>query len=258
MEQDSQVGTETRGPAAWIFLDRPEKRNALSTPMLGELDAALDRADADEDIRAVVLTGRGKAFCAGADLDAGADLVDGGDGPRIPPFARLLQRFQRSPKPVVVAVNGPAFGGGLGLVAAADIVIAADDATFSFSEVRLGLVPAIISVVVLPRIGLHHARRLFLTGRRFSAADAVDYGLVHRVTPISELEAAAQEEVEAIAKGGPIAVAEAKRLIADIPGLPEDEAFAEALVRIGERVRSDEGREGVAAFVEKRLPKWRR
>lgn len=262
MGQLSQVGYEARGPAAWIVLERPEKRNALSPTMIAEVVEALDRASADNAVRAVVLTGRGSAFCAGADLDdglsrPGEDLAEAVDGPHHP-FAGLLQRFQSSAKPVIAAVNGPAFGGGLGLVAAADIVIASSAANFSFSEVRLGLVPAMISVVVLPRIGPHHARRLFLTGRRFSAEEAVGYGLVHRVTSPDELEAAVAEEVADIARGGPVAVAEAKRLIREIPRLPEDEAFARASKRFAGRVRSDEAREGMTAFAEKRLPKWRR
>ncbi len=256
MSEQRQVGYEIRGPAAWIVLDRPEKRNALSPVMIAELGDALDRAGADDAVRAVVLTGRGSAFCAGADLDAGQELAKAGDQPRTP-FADLLRRLQHSPKPTIAAVNGPAFGGGLGLVAATDVVIASSAASFSFSEVRLGLIPAMISVVVLPRIGPHHARRLFLTGRRFSAEEAMDYGLVHRVTSPDELEATAQEEVVDVAKGGPIAVAEAKRLIREIPDLAEDEAFARASDPFAERVRSGEAREGMAAFAEKRRPKWR-
>ncbi len=266
MAESSQVGYELRGPAAWVVLDRPEKRNALSALMVTELAAALERAGDDPEVRAVVVTGRGPAFCAGADLGAGlpssgrsgseGDLESAGEG-HTDPFADLLHRFQHSAKPVIAAVNGPAFGGGLGLVAAADVVIASRDAIFSFSEVRLGLIPAMISVVVLPRIGPHHARRLFLTGRRFSAEEAVGYGLVHRVTSPQELEAAACEEVANVAKGGPIAVGEAKRLIREIPDLPQDQAFARASAWLAERVRSDEAREGIAAFAEKRPPKWR-
>ncbi|MCP3960615.1 MAG: enoyl-CoA hydratase [bacterium] len=251
----SHVRYETRGPAAWILLDRPEKRNALSAAMIAQIAEALDRASADDAVRAVVVTGRGPAFCAGADLEAGVDLADAGAGPRNP-FARLLQRFQTCAKPVIAVVNGPAFGGGLGLVAAADIVIASSDVVFSFSEVRLGLIPAMISVMVLPRIGPHNARRLFLTGRRFTAEEAVGYGLVHRVTSADDLEAAAEDEIAEIAKGGPIAVAEAKRLIREIPSLPENEAFHRAAAWLAELVGSEEAREGVAAFVEKRPPKW--
>ncbi len=263
MTADRQVRYETRGQAAWIVLDRPEKRNALSPVMIRQIGEALDRASSDSEVRAVVLTGIGTAFCAGADIDAGDAIVDGADdddddaGPRNP-FAKLLQRLQHLPKPVIAAVNGPAFGGGLGLVAAADIGIAAGSANFSFSEVRLGLIPAMISVVVLPRIGTHHAQRLFLTGRRFSAAEAVDVGLIHRAVDDDGLAAAVDEEVADIARGGPIAVAEAKRLIREIPTLPRAVAFDRASGWLTERLRSDEGREGMAAFIEKRPPSWRK
>ncbi len=256
MAEHRLVLYETRGPAAWIVLDRPEKRNALSPAMIVELAQALERSGDDDAVRAVVVTGSGSAFCAGADLDTGRDLAGAGDDAPSP-FAELLQRLGHSAKPVIAAVNGPAFGGGLGLIAAADIVIASSTAVFSFSEVRLGLVPAMISVVVLPRIGPHHARRLFLTGRLFSAEEAARYGLVHRLTPPGELEAAVDEEIADIAKGGPIAVGEAKRLIREIPRLDEDQAFARASGWFAELVRSEEGREGMAAFVEKRPPRWR-
>lgn len=251
-----QILYEARGAAAWIVLNRPEKRNALSLTLVKELDAALDQANADAAIRAVVLTGNGPAFCAGADLEVGQELADAGKADRNP-FARLLQRLQHLPKPVIAAINGPAFGGGLGLVAAADISIASSSAVFSFSEVRLGLIPAMISVVVLPRIGSHQARRLFLTGRRFSAEEAVDYGLVHRLTAPGDLKAAIHEEIADIAKGGPVAIGEAKRLIREIPHLPEGEAFDHASAWLAELMRSDEAREGVAAFTEKRRPEWR-
>ncbi|MCG8457584.1 MAG: enoyl-CoA hydratase-related protein, partial [Holophagales bacterium] len=176
-DREQLVIRERRGAAAWLVLDRPEKRNALSPAMIRQLGEALDRALDDPAVRAVVVAGRGPAFCAGADLEVGRRLADSGSAGRNP-FAHLLQRLQHAPKPVIAAVHGPAFGGGLGLVAAADIAVAARGAVFSFSEVRLGLVPAMISVVVLPKIGPHHARRLFVTGRRFSAEEALGYGLL--------------------------------------------------------------------------------
>ncbi len=260
-----QLRYETKGQAAWIVLDRPEKRNALSSTMITQLGEALDRASSDTDVRAVVLTGNGSAFCAGADLDAGDAIVDDaghdhvrGDSSPRNPFAEMLQRLEHHPKPVIAAINGPAFGGGLGLVAAADIGIAASAASFSFSEVRLGLIPAMISVVVLPRIGTHHARRLFLTGRRFSAEEAVNVELIHRVVSPEKLEAAVADEVADIARGGPVAVTEAKRLIQEIPTLPRAVAFERAAGWLAERMGSDEGREGMAAFVEKRRPSWRK
>jgi len=174
---------DVRGRAAWITLDNPQNRNALSAAMVGELGAHLRAAIADPTVRVIVLTGNGPAFCAGADLKSRGDAVAPGSGQRNP-FVETLQLIWEGPKPVIVAANGHAFGGGLGLIAAADVAIAVDGATFSFSEVRVGVIPAMISVVVLPKIGAHHAMRLFLTGRRFGAAEAQAYGLVHRSPPL--------------------------------------------------------------------------
>ena len=159
-------------------------------------------------------------------------------------------------KPVICAVNGHAFGGGIGLIAAADIAIAAYGANFAFSEVRLGVIPAIISVVVLPKLGEHQAMRLFLTGERFSATDALGYGLLHRVVEENDLESAVQAEIDAIAKGAPSAVAAAKRLVREIPKLAPDDAYASAAEKIAELFASPEAAEGMAAFAQKRPPSW--
>lgn len=253
----SEVLVEKRSTAAWLILNRPEKRNALSSGMVTALDAALTKALNDESVRSIVLTGAGPGFCAGADLKASGPVARQDPSGERNPFALLLQRFQHAEKPVIAAINGPAFGGGLGLVAVADIAVAASGATFSFSEVRLGLLPAMISVVVLPKVGAHHARRLFLTGRRFSAEEAIGYNLVHRVVESEELENAVAAEAADIAKGGPQAVAESKRLIREIPLLSEDDAFDRASAWIAERAASEEAREGMAAFAEKRSPAWR-
>ena len=158
---------EIRDRAAWITLDSPENRNALSAPLVTELGAHLRAALDDPAVRSIVLTGNGPAFCAGADLKNRGDAVAPGSK-KANPFVEILRLMWDGPKPVIAAVNGHAFGGGIGLVAAADIAIAADSARFSFSEVRLGLIPAMISVVVLPKLGAHQTMRLFLTGERFS------------------------------------------------------------------------------------------
>jgi methylglutaconyl-CoA hydratase len=157
---------------------------------------------------------------------------------------------------VIAAVNGHAFGGGLGLVAAADIAIAADGAKFAFSEVRVGVIPAMISVVVLPKLGVHHAMRLFLTGETFDAARALGYGLLHRVVAAGELVQAVDQEANAIALGGPNAIREAKRLIRTIPRLTMEDGFTYAANKIATLFASPEAAEGMAAFVEKRKPKW--
>jgi len=246
---------ERRGRAAWITLDAPESRNALSAALVREIGGHLRTAIDDPAVRAIVLTGNGPAFCAGADLKSRGDAVAPGSGAPNP-FLEILRLMWDGAKPVIAAVNGHAFGGGIGLVAAADIAIAAASAQFSFSEVRLGVIPAMISVVVLPKIGVRHAMRLFLTGVRFDAAQAMEYGLVHRVVTGEALTAAAQEEVDAIALGGPIAVAEAKRLIRTVARVPMDEGFAYAEHKIAALFASPEAAEGISAFATKRRPRW--
>jgi methylglutaconyl-CoA hydratase len=252
----SQEATKyaVRERAAWITLDSPQNRNALSVALVTELRGHLQAALEDPEVRTIVLTGNGPAFCAGADLKSRGDAVAPGSGTN--PFVEILQLMWGGSKPVIAAVNGHAFGGGIGLVAAADIAIAADGAKFSFSEVRLGLVPAIISVVVLPKLGVHNAMRLFLTGDRFEAARAQAYGLVHRVVAPEALEEAVLEETKAIALGGPNAVAEAKRLIRTVSKVSMDEGFAYAEKKIAELFASEEAAEGMGAFVMKRSPKW--
>ena len=245
---------EIRNRAAWIRLNRPESRNALSAELLGELSRHLQSAIDDPSVRVVVLTGTGKAFCAGADLKSQGSGV--ADGKSKNDFVEILKQMREGPKPVICAVNGHAFGGGIGLVAAADIAIAVRGAKFAFSEVRIGVIPAIISVVVLPKLGEHHAMRLFVTGERFSAAEALGYGLIHRVVEDCDLESAVQAEVDAIAKGAPNAVAAAKRLVREIPRLAPDDAYAVAAEKIAKLFTSAEAAEGLAAFAQKRPPSW--
>jgi methylglutaconyl-CoA hydratase len=246
---------EVRGSAGWVTLASPATRNALSAQMIAELGARLDAALADPAVRIVVLTGTAPAFCAGADLKGGGAAVAPGGG-AWNPFVDLLRRIWDGPKPVVAAVNGHAFGGGIGLVAAADVAIAVEEAAFSFSEVRVGVIPASISVVVLPKLGVHQAMRLFLTGRRFDAREALGYGLLHRVVPADSLVTAVQEEIDSIALGGPNAVREAKRLVRTVSRLPTDEAFAYAEAKIAELFASAEAAEGMAAFAQRRKPAW--
>ena len=198
---------ESRLGTAWITLDSPSTRNALSAQLVRELGAHLRAAFADDAIRSVVVTGSGKAFCAGADLKSKGIA---GHGPGGDTFVDVLKLMRHGGKPVIAAVNGAAFGGGLGLVAAADIAIAAAGAKMSFSEVRIGVIPAIISVVVLPKLGEHHAMRLFLTGERFTSEEALSYGLLHAVVPEEELAARVQTELDAIHLGGPKALEAAK------------------------------------------------
>ena len=187
---------EIKQGAAWITLDRPQNRNALSSVLVTELYDHLLAANENAAVRSIVITGTDPAFCAGADLKNPPGRAV--EGERAIPYADVLRAIMESDKPVIAAVNGAAFAGGLGLVGAADIVIAVEDAKFSFSEVRIGVIPAIISVVCLPKLGTHHGMKLFLTGERFNGQQAVVFGFAHRAVAKDQLLEAVQEEIDAI------------------------------------------------------------
>ena len=179
------------------------------------------------------------------------------EGRRAVPYPQVLTTIMESPKPVIAAINGAAFAGGLGLVGASDIAIASAEAQFSFSEVRIGVIPAVISVVCIPKLGTHHAMRLFVTGARFNGTQAVEMGLAHRAVPRAELEAAVDEEVDMINRGGPIAVVECKKLVRRVPQYANmEDAFRETAEWSGRMFRSEEAAEGMAAFREKRDANW--
>lgn len=245
---------ELRSGAAWITLNRPENRNALSAQLVNELYAHLQGANDDPAVRSIVITGSGPAFCAGADLKSppGSAIA----GVESVPYADVLKAILASPKPVIAAVNGAAFAGGLGLVGAADIVITDEAAQFSFSEVRIGVIPAVISVVCLPKLGRHHAMKLFITGERFSGAQAVAMGFAHRAVSSDVLTQAVEEEISMINLGGPIAVQTCKALVNRVPGWSPDEAFDAASRWSVATFQSEEAAEGMAAFREKRSPNW--
>ena len=253
MATTEQTLYQIRDGAAWITLNRPERRNALSAVLINETYAHIEAANADDAVRCIVLTGAGVAFCSGADLKDGG-LPAGSD--RAVSYPQLLCAIQDSDKPVLAAINGPAFAGGLGLVGAADIVITDEVAQFSFSEVRIGVIPAIISVVCLPKLGTHHGMKLFLTGERFNGVQAVEMGLAHRAVPADQLESAIAEEIEMICLGGPIAVQECKKLVRRVSKLSREEGLAETAPWSARLFASAEGVEGMAAFREKRKPNW--
>lgn len=245
---------EVKQGAAWIGLNRPESRNALSAELVNEVHSLLQTANGDDAARCIVITGKGRAFCAGADLKSPPGQLSGGG--KAVPYPGLLTAILESPKPVIAAVNGAAFAGGLGLVGAADLAVAAEEAPFSFSEVRIGVIPAIISVVCLPKLGVQNGMRLFLTGERFTGRQAVDFGLVHQAAPAKQLAAKVQEVVEMIGLGGPTAVQECKRLVRRVSQLSTAEGFAETADWSRRLFQSAEGAEGMAAFREKRQPNW--
>lgn len=254
MASTEQTLYEVRDGGAWIKLNRPEKRNALSAMLITEVYDHLTAANADDEVRCIVITGNGPGFCSGADLKDDRGLPAGRD--QAVAYPELLAAIQDSPKPVIAAVNGPAFAGGLGLVGACDIAVTVDSVQFSFSEVRIGVIPAIIAVVCLPKLGTHHGMKLFLTGERFDGQQAVDMGFVHRAVPEGTLEAAVQEEIDMIRLGGPIAVIECKKLVREVPKLSREEGFELTAPWSAKMFASEEGQEGMAAFREKRNAAW--
>jgi methylglutaconyl-CoA hydratase len=243
-----------------IWLNRPDLRNAMNDVMLGELTHALDNAISDDEVRVILLAGRGKAFCAGGDLawmkKARAMSPDEAraDSGRLAGVLRLLHR---SPKPTVARVHGAAFAGGMGLVAACDIAIASADTRFCLSEVKLGLIPAMISPYVIKAIGERQARRYFLSAEVFEAAEAWRIGLVQSIVPEDELDGAVNGMLGQLLAAGPQAMGHCKQLIADVAGKVIDDALsAETAARIAQVRASDEAQEGIAAFFEKRKPAW--
>jgi methylglutaconyl-CoA hydratase len=254
MPTTEQTLYDVQAGGGWIRLNRPEKRNALSALLINEVYDHLSAANADPAVRCIIITGNGPGFCSGADLKDDRGLPAGRE--RDVSYPELLAAIQDSPKPVIAAVNGPAFAGGLGMVAAADIAVTVEEAQFSFSEVRIGVIPAIIAVVCLPKLGVHNGMKLFLTGERFDGRQAVALGLVHRAVPGSELASAVQEEIDMIRLGGPNAVVEAKRLVRTVPTLSREAGFELTAPWSAEMFASDEASEGMAAFREKRSPSW--
>ena len=234
---------ESTGSVLHITLDRPEVRNAFNDELIAALTDAFRRADA----RVVVLSGEGKGFCAGGDLEwmrKAAAYTEEENLADAMKLADLFQSIAECPALVIARVHGACFGGGCGLVAAADVAIASHDALFAFSEVRLGLIPGTISTHVIPRIGAGHARALFATGEAFGSERALRIGLVHEVGDLDELVAAKVKQALSV---GPKAVEESKRLVRDFPVPAEEAARRLAIARA-----SEEGREGLSAFLEKR------
>jgi methylglutaconyl-CoA hydratase len=238
------------GSLATLTLDQPASRNALTPELLDGLGDGLAAAVADDRVRVVVLTNEGPAFCAGADLRAG------GKEPGRHDLAGVLGAIQDSPKPVVARVAGHCMGGGVGLAAACDLSVAADDIRFAFSEVRLGVAPAIISVVCLPKLRRADALELYLTGERIGAQRAAEVGLINAAVPAAQLDEAVADLVSKLVAGGPNALAAAKRLVFDVPGIRRSEAFARTAEISANLFASREAAEGMAAFREKRPPPW--
>lgn len=254
------VRYEVSGAVATLTMDQPHNRNALTPALLGGLADGLEAAVADEAVGVVVLTHTGPAFCAGADLSGGspAGLAGGGKrrGGRRDGLADLLAAIQDSTKPVVARIAGHCVAGGIGLAAACDISVAGDGARFAFTEVRIGVAPAIISVVCLPKLRRADALDLFLSGERISAGRAAEVGLITRAVPADGLDAEIAAVVGRLLAGGPSALAAAKRLVYTIPGMAREAAFTRTTEVSQALFASAEAAEGMAAFREKRLPSW--
>ena len=262
----SNLRLEADGPVTRLTLARPDVRNALNEGLIAELAAALGEiarsfeAAPERAPRAVVLTGEGAGFCAGADMNWMRSSIrfsreeNEADAGR---FAAMLRALDELPIPTVARVNGACLGGGMGLISCCDVVVAVDTADFGFTEVRLGIAPAVISSFVLPKTGASAARRYFLTGEIFKAAEAKGIGLVHEVVKGEELDAAVTRVVDAIKGNGPRAVAAAKRLIREGLALRRDDAIENAVRTIAGLRASPEGQEGLGAFLEKRRPAWK-
>ncbi len=239
---------------ATITLDSPHNRNALSAQLRRELRDHLATALGDSGVRVIVLDHTGPVFCAGMDLKEAGSAGSSTDG--VNEFPEILTQLWTSPKPVVARLAGPARAGGVGIVAAADIAVAVSDATFAFTEVRLGLVPAVISVTVLPRLLPRAAHELFLTGEKFTAARAVEIGLLNAAVPAASLDAEVRRYTDMLALGGPTALAATKEMLRRARSADLADDFADMLELSAGFFAGAEGQEGIAAFAQKRPPNW--
>src|SRR5215470_17316636 len=245
---------------ARVTLNRPDKRNAFTPDMIAAVRATFDGFAHDDALRAVVVAGAGPVFCGGADIDYMQSSLswtreqNQDDSLKL---AGMMHSISSCPVPVIARVHGAALGGGAGAIAACDRVITADDTQFGFTEVKLGIVPAVISPFVVAKIGESHARALFVTGERFDAARAQRIGLVHDVVPSASLDAAVDGVVKEVLGGGPTAVRLAKEIALNVGRLAPTQVGPWTATRLANQRTSPEGQEGLRAFLEKREPSWR-
>ena len=262
MPKDTQFETisySLKDRVAAVTLDRPEVHNAFNEVMIAELTETFKKVSEDESVRVVVLTGNGKSFSAGADLNWMKKMINYSYEQNLEDSLKLAELFflmYSLPTPIIARVNGVAIGGGTGLVAVCDIAIAAENAKFSLSEVKLGLVPACISPYVIRKVGEGRCREFFLTGERLIAQRALEAGLVNRVVPSEQLDQAVQEKVDQLISSGPKALTMCKELLKNVPGMGFEKAKTYTADMIASMRIGDEGQEGMNAFLEKRKPKW--
>lgn len=252
------VRVEREGTRARVVVDRPDVRNAFNAELIAALHETFVHLGSEPGVRSIVLAGAGKAFSGGADINWMRDALALGEDDNVrdaETMAAMFRAIDDCPKPVIARVHGAALGGGCGLAAVADIAVAADDTIFGFTEVKLGLIPAVISPFVIAKIGVSHARALFVTGQRFDARRAREIGLVHEVVPATELDARIDSLQGEFRTAGQEAVASAKHLVAAVSRRnAEIDAFTTHA--IARRRVSDEGQEGLRAFLERRAPSW--
>ena len=244
-----------------IMLNRPDVHNAMNEALMRELTMCFKDLTHDDSVRTVILTGNGKSFCAGADLVWMKQMVHFSKEENRGDSRLLLEMYETihsCPKPVIGRVNGAAFGGGIGLLAVCDITVSPPEAVFAFSEVKLGIIPAVISTFVAPRMSPAAMRRLFITGERFDAALAHEVGLIDLVVPAERLDATVDSCVEQVRSSGPVAVQEVKQLLYKHVELDHHDYKEHTVDKIAELRVSPEGREGISAFLEKRKPRWKR
>lgn len=249
------------GPVARVFLNRPELRNAFNSEVIAELNQAFQTLGADDSVRAIVLGGHGKAFCAGGDLNwmrAMADYSWAQNRDDAQGLADMLWTVYNCPKPVIGRLQGDCYAGGVGLAAVCDVLVAAEGMHFCISEAKVGLLPGTISPYVIRALGEQASRRYFITAERFSAAEAHRLGFVHILTPLASLDDQVEALLAQLLANSPQAVRLSKRLLQDVAGLPlSTELRADTARRIADIRASDEGKEGVAAFLQKRDPAWK-
>jgi methylglutaconyl-CoA hydratase len=258
----SLLRVSREGPFARVSLDRPDVRNAFNAELIGQLRATFEglASEPPDRLRAVVLAGEGPVFSAGADIEwmrASASLSREDNERDAAALQSMLSAVDGCPVPVVARVQGAALGGGLGLCAVSDIVLATTSTRFGFTETKLGIIPAVISTFVIPKIGESHARALFATGQRFDAQRALRIGLVHEVLPdVTALDVRVDEILGELRSAGPTAARAAKALVRELRTLSPDEARKHTVLHIAQQRTSDEGQEGLAAFLDKRPPRW--
>lgn len=260
MTETITIQTDARGVAT-LTLNRPDRHNAMSAAMIGELHAAATALGADPAVRVVVLTGAGATFCAGGDLgwmqaQMTADAATRADQARA--LAGMLGALNALPKPLIGRVQGPAYGGGIGMMAVCDVAVGVTGAKFGLTETRLGLIPATIGPYVLARMGEAMARRVFMSARLFDAAEAVTLGLLARAVAPDDLDAAVEAEVAPYLSCAPGAVASAKALVLRLGAAPPPEDIEHSIAQLVARWESPEAAEGIAAFFDRRKPSWGR